>query len=55
MIDRVIEKHELVADLLAGNWLHLVAIEGESLYRYGHEREWHEINEMPTASLESVS
>jgi uncharacterized protein len=39
-IEQVIEKHEIVANLLAGGWLHLVALHGEAAYRYGQDGTW---------------
>ncbi len=40
MIDRVVAKHELVASLLTGGWLHLVAIDGAELYRLNSSASW---------------
>ena len=40
MIDRIIDKHELLGDLLTGGWLHLIAIEAENLYRYANQGTW---------------
>ena len=40
MIDRVIVKHEMLANLLSGNWLHLIAIEDNSMYCYGEIGTW---------------
>jgi uncharacterized protein len=44
MIERVIAKHETVANLLAGTWIHLIAIEGGNTYRYQEEGVWQELN-----------
>jgi uncharacterized protein YbcC (UPF0753/DUF2309 family) len=40
MIDRVIDKHEMVANLFDGHWLHLIAIENGQTYRYGASGSW---------------
>ncbi len=40
MIDRVIDKHEMVANLFDGHWLHLIAIDEGKTYRYGLSRRW---------------
>ncbi len=40
MIDRVIAKHELVASLLTGGWLHLIASDGAELYRFDASGLW---------------
>lgn len=39
-ISRVIERHELVANLITNGWLHLVAIEDEGVYRYTAHGTW---------------
>ncbi len=43
-IERVIEKHELVANLLSGGWLHLVAIDDQVHYRYTEAGQWETID-----------
>jgi uncharacterized protein YbcC (UPF0753/DUF2309 family) len=40
MLERVISKHEMVANLLDGDWLHLIAIEAGHLYRYAGHGTW---------------
>ncbi len=40
MIDRVIAKHEMVANLLTGGWLHLIAIDDSEMYRYSEDGNW---------------
>jgi uncharacterized protein YbcC (UPF0753/DUF2309 family) len=40
MIDRVIAKHQNLADLLDGQWLHLIAVEAGQSYRYAMSGEW---------------
>jgi len=40
MIERVIAKHELVANLLDGSWLHIIAINGQQPYRYAPAGGW---------------
>ncbi len=44
MIDRVINQHGLVANLIQSTWLHLVAIEDGLLYRYGNDGAWNRMN-----------
>jgi uncharacterized protein YbcC (UPF0753/DUF2309 family) len=44
MIDRVIAKHQLVSDLLTGGWLHLVAIEGQTMYRFVQDATWESLD-----------
>ncbi|MCA9157088.1 MAG: DUF2309 domain-containing protein [Planctomycetales bacterium] len=48
MIDRVIVKHAMVANLLNGAWLHLVAIENGQTYRYSQAGAWEEIQMIGT-------
>ena len=50
MIDQVVEKHELLGDLLTGSWLHLVAIEADELYRYTDQGSWELLGE-PRSSM----
>jgi hypothetical protein len=40
MLERVISKHEMVANLLDGDWLHLIAIEAGQLFRYAGRGTW---------------
>ena len=40
MIEKVIEKHEVVANLLAGGWLHLIAIEAGAVYGRRDHGSW---------------
>lgn len=42
-IEAIIEKHELVANLLTNGWLHLIAIEDGGYYRYTEQRTWDEL------------
>lgn len=44
MIDRVITKHETVANLVDGAWLHLVAIDDGCYYRYAGDRTWEQFS-----------
>lgn len=39
-IERVIAKHEIIANLLTGGWLHLIALEGGQAYRYVENGNW---------------
>ncbi|MBX3423969.1 MAG: DUF2309 domain-containing protein [Pirellulaceae bacterium] len=55
MIDRIIAKHQLVADLLTGGWLHLVAIEEQTTYRYTLAGKWESLHLAPSPSHEGVS
>ncbi len=41
-IERVIQKHEVVANLLSGGWLHLIALEDAQAYRYTEAGAWTE-------------
>ncbi len=43
-IEKVIEKHEVVANLLAGGWLHLIALDGDVTYRYAEDGSWQAIH-----------
>lgn len=54
MIDRVIAKHELVANLFNGAWLHLIAIECSQLYRYLGDGKWEQLNVAQPAELNGV-
>lgn len=45
MIDTVIENHDLIENLLANQWLHLVAIEQGEFYRYANDGVWKRIDE----------
>ena len=42
-IERVIEKHATLKDLLTRDWLHLIAVEQGSVYRYTPQGSWQEI------------
>ncbi len=50
MIEHVIAKHVLVANLLSGAWLHLVAIEAGDIYRFGEDGIWERVNVVQAAS-----
>ncbi len=54
MIDQVITKHELVANLLDGSWLHLVAIENGTMYRYCEDGTWDQLSKAQVACLTGV-
>ncbi len=43
MIERVIQKHEVVENLLRNDWLHLIAVEGCSFVRYTGNQCWQEL------------
>ncbi len=43
MIDRIINKHPMVANLICGAWLHLVAIEDGEYYRYNEQGTWEHV------------
>lgn len=43
MIDRVIAKHQLIAGLFSGGWIHLVCIEESRLYRLNEQADWERI------------
>ncbi len=43
MIERVINKHEMVANLICGAWLHLVAIDEGQSYRYNEQGKWERV------------
>jgi len=44
MIERIIAKHEMVAHLLDGAWLHLIAMEAGQIFRYAGHGTWERIN-----------
>jgi uncharacterized protein YbcC (UPF0753/DUF2309 family) len=48
MIDRIVAKHEVVANLVVGQWLHLIAMDGEHFYEYCAEGSWKQLNETRT-------
>jgi uncharacterized protein YbcC (UPF0753/DUF2309 family) len=48
MIDRIVAKHEVVANLVVGQWLHLIAMDGEQFYEYCAEGSWKQLNETRT-------
>lgn len=50
MIERVIAKHELVANLLNGSWLHIIAINGQRPYRYLPAGGWEKLEPKPDRS-----
>ena len=54
LIDRVIAKHELVANLFNGAWLHLIAIECSQAYRYLGDGEWEQLHLAQAAELQGV-
>jgi uncharacterized protein YbcC (UPF0753/DUF2309 family) len=45
MIERVIAKHKLVSNLLNGNWLHIIAINGQRPYRYLPGGGWEDLGQ----------
>ncbi|HCS52407.1 DUF2309 domain-containing protein [Rubinisphaera sp.] len=45
MIDKVIQKHENVSDLLANGWLNLIAFEDGKYFQYSQDHTWSEIPE----------
>ncbi len=47
MIERVIAKHEIVANLLKGSWLHIIAINGQRPYRYLPTGGWEDLESAP--------
>lgn len=55
-IERVIAKHEAVADLLTGGWLHLIAIDNGQMYRYDQKGDWQaiEASTLPTQQTAAV-
>ncbi len=38
-IETIVAKHPLLTDLFSGNWMHLIAIEGRSFYRFTRNRD----------------
>ena len=50
-IERVIDKHQSVADLLTNGWLHLVAIEDGVLYRYTTDACWEDLHTAENAEF----
>jgi len=55
MIDRVIAKHQLVSDLLTGSWVHLIAIDEQTTYRYTLAGEWEPLHIEPAICHDGVS
>jgi uncharacterized protein len=51
MIERVIAKHELVANLLNNAWLALVAIEDGRMVRYCENGNWEQVNISETCAI----
>lgn len=45
-IERVIGRHEHIASLLSGGWLHLVALEGGEIHRYTEGGTWQSVKTM---------
>lgn len=43
MIDKVIQKHENISNLLVNGWLNLVAIEDGEYFQYSQDHTWSEI------------
>ena len=43
-IQNVIEKHELVSDLLTGGWLHLIALDEDAAYQFDTEGVWRSVD-----------
>jgi len=48
-IDRVINQHALVSDLINGGWLHMLAIEDGVTYRHDLSGEWHVLRTLSDA------
>ncbi len=48
MIESILQKHEQLATLLANEWLHLVAVEGDAFYSLTPEQSWEELQSIPT-------
>lgn len=44
-IDNIVAKHSLLDDLLGNGWLHLIAIEDGTLYRYSSSSDWQTIEQ----------
>ncbi len=53
-IDRVIEKHQVVANLVTGGWLHLIAIDQGDAYRYAADGSWQQVDTSMNQSLQPV-
>jgi hypothetical protein len=51
-IDRVIARHETVANLLGNGWLHLVALDEGAAYRYAQDGSWQLLE--PAGTLAAV-
>lgn len=49
MIERVIEKHSVIDNLLTGGWLNLVACEDGSFYRYSQNQSWQCLDSLAAA------
>jgi uncharacterized protein YbcC (UPF0753/DUF2309 family) len=43
-IDRILDKHDLVANLVLNGWLHLIAIDQGKSYRLTEKNNWHEVS-----------
>lgn len=43
MIEIVIKKHQMIANLLSGGWLHLIALDNEAKFQYTEDGNWEEI------------
>jgi uncharacterized protein YbcC (UPF0753/DUF2309 family) len=39
-IQRVIDKHTLVSNLITNGWLHLIAIDGPDMFRFSAAKNW---------------
>ena len=50
MIDQVIEKHELVENLVVGGWLHLIAIEAGAVYGRTDHGSWEVLDTTDTVA-----
>lgn len=53
-IERVIEKHESVANLLTNGWLHLIALDDGVAYRYTEDGDWQMIESAKIPEHQSV-
>ena len=52
-IERIIDKHELLQNLLQGGWLHLVAADDGELYRYTTDGTWESVDANSAAMQEA--
>ncbi|QDT98617.1 DUF2309 domain-containing protein [Gimesia aquarii] len=43
-IEKAIKKHQMIANLLGGGWLHLIALDHETRFQYTEDGNWEEID-----------